>query len=432
MKKQKQPTGSKPRSTARVSLFTAGVSLAGLSTLLSAAAVTAGMMNAGLPDHHVGFAGKAPSVVSFATVTLPMQQPSQVALPVPIEPAAPAEEPAPPTWGIEVAEAPAQEAPAVPLQTATSETLPELDTGPSDQEKRTATQALAEGLARLNLALSLQTVQKIALHRQEQAAQLALAEAPETAAEAETGELPLIDADLSSSEPLTTASIPSHEVPITAEPLVLASLSPDVIPVPSLRPRPLVRTSPSAVNKPAQSSGPVLSYANPGNPESEENGVFSGIKKLFNSPTDFGPDSKVAIYDISAATVHMPDGSKLKANSGIGHRMNNPKYAYVKNLGPTPPNVYKLRMRERRFHGVEAIRMLPYDVAAMRGRDGMLAHTPLLRNSKGSHGCVAFPNYNKFLKAFKRGKVKTMIVVPEMSALPKYAAMYKERKFASR
>lgn len=432
MKKQKQPTGPKPRSTARVSLFTAGVSLAGLSTLLSAAAVTAGMMSSGLPDHHTGFAGKAPSVVSFATVTQPLQLPSQVALPGTIEPAAPAEVPVPSAKVLEVTEAAAQEAPAVPLQTAASETLPELDTGPSDQEKRVATQALAEGLARLNLALSLQTVQKVALHRQEQAAQLALADVPETPLESETSELPLIDADLPAEEPLTTASIPSNELPIASEPLVVASLTPDVIPVPSLRPRPLVRTQPRAVNNPAQSSGAVLSYANPGNPEDEENGVFSGIKKLFSSPTDFGPDSKVAIYDISAATVHMPDGSKLKANSGIGHRMNNPKYAYVKNLGPTPPNVYKLRMRERRFHGVEAIRMLPYDVAAMRGRDGMLAHTPLLRNSKGSHGCVAFPNYNKFLKAFKQGKVKTMIVVPEMSALPKYAAMYKERKFASR
>ena len=126
----------------------------------------------------------------------------------------------------------------------------------------------------------------------------------------------------------------------------------------------------------------------------------------------------------------MPDGTKLEAHSGIGHRKDNPKYAYVKNLGPTPPNVYKLRMRERRFHGVEAIRMLPHDRAAMKGRDGMLAHTPLLRRSNGSHGCVAFKHYAKFLKAFKAGKVKTMIVVPSLNDLPTYMAKLDRKKDA--
>lgn len=66
--------------------------------------------------------------------------------------------------------------------------------------------------------------------------------------------------------------------------------------------------------------------------------------------------------------------------------------------------------------------MTPHDNAAMKGRDGMLAHTPLLRRSNGSHGCVAFKDYNKFLKAFKAGKVKKMIVVPSMDKLPKYMA----------
>lgn len=221
----------------------------------------------------------------------------------------------------------------------------------------------------------------------------------------------------------------------------VASLSPsNVLPVPAMRPKPLVRTKPGAISKPSSApntrqttQAPVLAYAKPQEPGAEDS-PFSGLGKLFNGKGGGlpGRSSKIAVYDISAAVVHMPDGSKLKANSGIGHRMNKPKYAYVKNLGPTPPNVYKLRMRERRFHGVEAIRMLPYDVAAMRGRDGMLAHSPLLRRSKGSHGCVAFTHYDKFLRAFKQGKVKTMIVVPDMSKLPKYMALYNERKYASR
>ena len=52
----------------------------------------------------------------------------------------------------------------------------------------------------------------------------------------------------------------------------------------------------------------------------------------------------------------------------------------------------------------------------------MLTHTRLLRRSIGSHGCVAFKDYNKFLNAFKRGKIKTLIVVPSMEKLPTYMA----------
>ena len=201
----------------------------------------------------------------------------------------------------------------------------------------------------------------------------------------------------------------------TQDNLTVASISPVAVPVPQVRPRPLVSTS---------TAGSQLAYAAAGDPAGESS-RYSGFGKLLNGKTGLpGPAAKIAVYDISAATVHMPDGTKLRAHSGIGHRMDNPKYAYVKNLGPTPPNVYKLRMRERRFHGVEAIRMLPVDRAAMKGRDGMLAHTPLLRRSKGSHGCVAFQDYKKFLKAFKNGKVKTMIVVPSMEKLPTYMAKF--------
>ncbi|MEL7524837.1 MAG: DUF2778 domain-containing protein [Pseudomonadota bacterium] len=183
-----------------------------------------------------------------------------------------------------------------------------------------------------------------------------------------------------------------------------------------------VRTKPDAGI--SQTPAPVLAYATPGIPEEEGKSGFGGLGKIFNGLKGGlpGRGSGIAVYDISAAVVHMPDGSKLEAHSGIGHRKDNPKYSHVRNLGPTPPNIYDLRMRERRFHGVEAIRMLPRDLAAMKGRDGMLAHSPLLRRSNGSHGCVAFKDYNKFLKAFKAGKVKKIIVVPSMEKLPKYMA----------
>jgi hypothetical protein len=93
---------------------------------------------------------------------------------------------------------------------------------------------------------------------------------------------------------------------------------------------------------------------------------------------------------------------------------------HVKMNGPTPPNTYKLSMREKRFHGVEAIRMTPVGGQTMHGRDGMLAHSYLLRGGREeSHGCVAFDNYPRFLKAFKQGKITHMIVVPSMSKMPK-------------
>lgn len=292
----------------------------------------------------------------------------------------------------------------------------------ADAARQAAKSALAVKLARLKLARSLLAAQA-----------RTQAEQPDQFAETEDN-LPAPTITVAALQTVGTAASATADVKAAPATNLVAGLStsvPDkpgaiVPPPPGAKPAAPRRVAgadkPRRTAKPENAS-PVLAYARPGNPEDDENGVFGGLGKLFSGPKGMpGPASKVAVYDISAATVHMPDGTKLKAHSGIGHRMDNPKYAYVKNLGPTPPNIYRLRMRERRFHGVEAIRMLPQDRAAMKGRDGMLAHTPLLRNSKGSHGCVAFRDYNKFLKAFKAGKVKTMIVVPSMEKLPTYLA----------
>lgn len=154
-----------------------------------------------------------------------------------------------------------------------------------------------------------------------------------------------------------------------------------------------------------------LAYARPDKPEGS---VGRAFRNLFNDTPNAG--NKVAIYDISAAVVHMPDGSKLEAHSGIGKMADNPRYVHVKMNGPTPPNTYRLTMREKRFHGVEAVRMTPVGGQTMHGRDGILAHSYLLRGGREeSHGCVAFANYPKFLKAFKQGKVTHMVVVPSLS-----------------
>ncbi|WP_289032603.1 tlde1 domain-containing protein [uncultured Roseibium sp.] len=237
-------------------------------------------------------------------------------------------------------------------------------------------------------------------------------------AEPTAGDIPVdaVVAAVASLEPTDDLA----EVPAESS---VALLEAEPVPVPGKRPAAPKRR----IVKPRDTAAPAsatLAYARDVDPRKEGDGIFSGLSKVFNSGEVRlpGRGSGIAVYDISAAIVYMPDGTKLEAHSGIGKMLDNPRYTKVRNNGPTPPNIYNLRMRERRFHGVEAIRMLPVDVAAMHGRDGMLTHTPLLRGRIGSHGCVAFKDYNKFLRAFKAGKVKKMIVVPKLEKLPVYMA----------
>ena len=155
-----------------------------------------------------------------------------------------------------------------------------------------------------------------------------------------------------------------------------------------------------------------LAYARPNDPAERKSGSFGqSLRNMFGGGARAG--NGVAVYDISAARVYMPDGSVLEAHSGIGKMADNPRYAHIKMNGPTPPHTYNLKMRERRFHGVEAIRMLPVDGRNKHGRDGFLTHSYLLRGGRAeSHGCVAFKDYSRFLTAFKQGKVRQLVVVP--------------------
>jgi hypothetical protein len=128
--------------------------------------------------------------------------------------------------------------------------------------------------------------------------------------------------------------------------------------------------------------------------------------------------AKTAIYDINAKAVYMPDGEKLEAHSGLGQYMDDPKHFKLRMRGVTPPNSYRLTMRESRFHGVEAIRMNPEDMPAMNGRAGILVHPFMLGPNGQSNGCVSVKDYPKFLAAFKRGEVNRMIVVFRLSQPP--------------
>ena len=50
-----------------------------------------------------------------------------------------------------------------------------------------------------------------------------------------------------------------------------------------------------------------------------------------------GVDDKTAVYDISARAVYLPNGQKLEAHSGLGVKMDDPRYVHVRMRGATPP-----------------------------------------------------------------------------------------------
>lgn len=184
--------------------------------------------------------------------------------------------------------------------------------------------------------------------------------------------------------------------------------SQDVAALPGVPGSETIRTKPGKRVK-AQ-AGEMLAYAKPDVPAG---GVGRAFKDLFATP---GMGGGVAVYDISAKTVYMPDGSRLEAHSGLGSMVDQPRFVHKKNVGPTPPDTYDLKLRESRFHGVEALRLTPIDGRNKYGRDGLLAHTYMLRGGRAeSNGCVVFKDYARFLSAYKKGKIKRLVVVPRLS-----------------
>lgn len=226
------------------------------------------------------------------------------------------------------------------------------------------------------------------------------------------------DEALSDESAVETAAIEAEEAGRTTE---LAALMDDTLPIqgplPTSRPETaakalealaaakLTKPGRAPAEEPEEPASTVLAYAKPENP-------MKSLPKV--TPIPDPGTKKVAIYDITNGVVHMPDGTRLEAHSGIGKMRDNPKYTHVKMKGPTPPGTYKLSMREKPFHGVAAIRLTSVDGKHPQGRTGLLAHTYLLRSAPGdSHGCVAFKHYDKFLKAFRRGEITHMVIVPE-------------------
>jgi hypothetical protein len=190
---------------------------------------------------------------------------------------------------------------------------------------------------------------------------------------------------------LTTASIPSPNIPTRAphEKITMASVS----------------QGPFDQLLGKRDTDMTLAYA------PTDGGVFNNGQS--RSPGR-GPinDSATAVYDISARMVYMPDGTTLEAHSGLRDMLDDPRHVNVRMRGATPPHTYELVPRESLFHGVEALRLIPVGGEdAIYGRTGLLAHTYMLGPKGDSNGCVSFRDYDAFLRAYKRGVVKRLVVV---------------------
>jgi hypothetical protein len=158
-----------------------------------------------------------------------------------------------------------------------------------------------------------------------------------------------------------------------------------------------------------QSQTSLLAYASAdasatGSIGPSQNPALGGTQTLY--------DRSTAVYDISARTVYLPDGTKLEAHSGLGSKLDDPRYVHVKMQGATPPHIYELTPREALFHGVPALRLTPIGGEdAVFGRRGLLAHTYMLGPNGDSNGCVSFKDYNAFLNAYRNQGIKRLAVV---------------------
>jgi hypothetical protein len=123
-------------------------------------------------------------------------------------------------------------------------------------------------------------------------------------------------------------------------------------------------------------------------------------------------DKQTAVYDISAKTVYLPDGTRLEAHSGLGSKLDDARYSNVRMQGVTPPHIYELTPREALFHGVPALRLNPIGgEEKIFGRSGLLAHTYMLGPNGDSNGCVSFKDYYAFLNAYRNQGIRRLAVL---------------------
>ncbi|MFT4121493.1 tlde1 domain-containing protein [Bradyrhizobium sp.] len=207
-------------------------------------------------------------------------------------------------------------------------------------------------------------------------------------------------------------------------PVQVASADPaDIVPAPAAKPKSFADRAKAAVlsiTGPRQSmveklwgkrepSGGLLAYA------SADASVTASIAPKEQNPMFGGAppyERDTAVYDITAKTVYLPDGTKLEAHSGLGSNLDDPRSSRVRMRGVTPPHIYALKPREALFHGVPALRLTPIGgESAIYGRDGLLAHTFMLGPNGDSNGCVSFKDYYAFLDAYRNKGIRKLAVL---------------------
>jgi hypothetical protein len=164
--------------------------------------------------------------------------------------------------------------------------------------------------------------------------------------------------------------------------------------------------------KEPSSRNPVLAYASAD--ASATVNVTGSVGREQNPMLGGSPpyDRDTAVYDITAHTVYLPDGTKLEAHSGLGSNLDDPHSSRVRMRGVTPPHIYTLKPRESLFHGVAALRLTPVGGEdAIYGREGLLAHSFMLGPNGDSNGCVSFRDYNAFLSAYHNQGIRKLAVV---------------------
>jgi len=204
----------------------------------------------------------------------------------------------------------------------------------------------------------------------------------------------------------------------------LASADPaEIVPAPEAKPKSFADRAKAAVMSitgPRQSmveklwgkrepSGGLLAYA------SADASITASIAPKEQNPMLGGSapyERDTAVYDITAKTVYLPDGTKLEAHSGLGSNLDDPRSSRVRMRGVTPPHIYTLKPREALFHGVPALRLTPIGgESAIYGRDGLLAHTFMLGPNGDSNGCVSFKDYYAFLDAYRNKGIRKLAVL---------------------
>lgn len=204
----------------------------------------------------------------------------------------------------------------------------------------------------------------------------------------------------------------------------LASADPaEIVPAPEAKPKTFADRAKAAVMSitgPRQSmveklwgkrepSGGLLAYA------SADASVTASIAPKEQNPMFGGAppyERDTAVYDITAKTVYLPDGTRLEAHSGLGSNLDDPRSQRTRMRGVTPPHIYTLKPREALFHGVPALRLTPVGgESAIYGRDGLLAHTFMLGPNGDSNGCVSFKDYYAFLDAYRNKGIRKLAVL---------------------